>query len=231
LTQFAIFGLLYLVIIIILEWQRQTKPGCGIPVVLWCEVTFIIFFVQELLKLPILCMLRHPGRIEKYMITVILVILVVAISWIIYGYTIYFSDENNCQEVPATAGFLILMIILLFLGIFIMLAFLVLLCLFCCMCGMLANSSSEGEGNKELLKKIPGLSMIYDPEKFKTVDTCVICCEKFEKDDGKPITQLKCNEMHMFHTECITENIKAGSTKCPICREEIQSDDIVQMNN
>mgnify|MGYP000152922516 CR=1 FL=1 len=37
--------------------------------------------------------------------------------------------------------------------------------------------------------------------------------------------------MHIFHTECITENIRAGNTKCPLCNKEISSEDVMAMND
>lgn len=48
-------------------------------------------------------------------------------------------------------------------------------------------------------------------------ESCCICMDNF---DGTRNTTLKCG--HQFHTDCILENISAGSSnKCPLCRDEM----------
>lgn len=50
---------------------------------------------------------------------------VLLFAWTIYGYVIYFSDDNDCQERPGTSGWLIFMVILMVISL---LFFSVLLC-------------------------------------------------------------------------------------------------------
>jgi hypothetical protein len=65
---------------------------------------------------------HYEYRIHFYIATWIL-FTGVLVAWIIYGYVIYFSDDNDCQTHSDTSGWLICMIILLFIGLFIILAF------------------------------------------------------------------------------------------------------------
>jgi len=194
----AFFGLLYLVVIIVAEWWRRTHTGCGIPVVLFCEVVFILGFVNELLLIPILCMTGNAVRIGIYYSIVSVSFLLVFIGWVIYGYVIYFSDDNNCQDNPHTAGWLIFMIILLFVGILVMIFLAFIFCLLCCVCCM--DKKQQGENEEQatrIIDKIPGLRTMYDPSRFSN-DTCRICLEKFKPEDQN-IIQLKCHDLHIFH--------------------------------
>lgn len=72
--------------------------------------------------------------------------------------------------------------------------------------------------------------MAYDPDATTNTAHCVICMDKFSDDKDKDLVQLKCNQDHIFHKECIEQNIKSGSKKCPICREEIIIDDDMGMD-
>ena len=53
--------------------------------------------------------------------------------------------------------------------------------------------------------------------------TCAICMDDFKA--GDKVTQLKCNEGHIFHTECIVMWIQQGKNSCPICRAPIENID------
>jgi len=67
------------------------------------------------------------------------------VVWIIIGYTIYFSEKNECQDSPDQFGWLVFMVILIFFGFFMLVGFLVLICVLCCLGGALAaGSGSEG---------------------------------------------------------------------------------------
>jgi len=76
---------------------------------------------------------------------------------------------------------------------------------------------------KQVYKKVinnKGLSklkkIIYDDSKFETKE-CVISMEEFK--NGDEITQLPCN--HIFHSTFIETWLKDESSKCPICRFEL----------
>lgn len=99
-------------------------------------------------------------------------------GWIIYGLMIYFSEDNDCQSSPDNFGWLVLMVILLFFGLFaliiIILGGLLISCIVCCL------GAGKGDGVKQM---IDGLTKnIYDPEQFTHTDECAICLLKFDKD-------------------------------------------------
>ena len=48
---------------------------------------------------------------------------------------------------------------------------------------------------------------------------CPICWCDFHRNEF--VTTLHCNEMHIFHTECIEQWIRRGQNSCPLCRQQI----------
>jgi hypothetical protein len=61
----------------------------------------------------------------------------------------------------------------------------------------------------------------FDPNKFKFENECKICLMEYEADDE--ITQLKCDERHYFHSDCIIRWISEGKNNCPLCRKPIEN--------
>jgi hypothetical protein len=49
--------------------------------------------------------------------------------------------------------------------------------------------------------------------------SCVICQEDFKEDDQ--VTNVKCTNNHIFHTDCIKPWLTQMSKKCPTCREDL----------
>ena len=134
-------------------------------------------------------MLNNPECVIKYIVTYMAIMITIFIAWIIYGYMLYFGDDNNCQENPHTAGWLVFMIILLFIGIIVIILVLIAACLLCCVCCMMKSQEAEaGEKKLGILDRIPQMKMLYDPDKFKNVNTCAICLEKFDSDPSKDFT-------------------------------------------
>ena len=62
--------------------------------------------------------------------------------------------------------------------------------------------------------KILDLKSTSEENKIKE---CFICMESFVENEV--ITKIKCN--HIFHKECIKPWLCKQSTKCPICRVEV----------
>ena len=119
-------AIILLIILLIAEYYRKSGVSCGIPVILWVEIFFAIYlglFIFNLFMLIVLytCWNDHV----KYQIAMYIVFGVLLFAWIIYGYVIYFSADNDCQDHPGTSGWLVFMVILLVLGL---LLFTILLC-------------------------------------------------------------------------------------------------------
>ena len=60
------------------------------------------------------------------------------------------------------------------------------------------------------IKNVPGIqSFIRKKSKpFNKViaievDTCAICIDEFEENDGRLVAELNCDERHIFHVECL----------------------------
>lgn len=46
----------------------------------------------------------------------------------------------------------------------------------------------------------------------------MICCEDFTED--AIVSELNCDERHIFHTECLTEWMRQ-KTICPLCKRTV----------
>jgi hypothetical protein len=69
---------------------------------------------------------------------------------------------------------------------------------------------------------LPGLGNLLEFE-----DTCAICCDEFQQNEGAPMLQpLACG--HVFHHGCLSEWFesqwaKHGFASCPMCRSSVLS--------
>ena len=63
-------------------------------------------------------------------------------------------------------------------------------------------------------------SVKYEKSRFKDIATnCVICLVDFH--EGDEVTLLRCDRRHTFHYECIVSWFKSNQLHCPICRVEV----------
>ena len=94
---FIYFFILALVITIIVLCHYYGNY-CGIPLHLWLDVYVIIVCIRYLTIdwLDILVVGYRPFWMFDWECIKILVLLTVLVAWLIYGYVIYFSDDNNC---------------------------------------------------------------------------------------------------------------------------------------
>jgi len=221
---------LLLILLLILEYQKKNGNSCGIPLILWLEVFFFIILISGLFELNLIWITRccHRYRIHYFLIQGgILAILVT--SWLIYGFIIYFSDDNDCQKNNDTCFWLVIMCIILFFGIFYILA---VCCLICCgpfIYCYIRNLMEQQQGpthisGGQIDTVVQGLSRTtYDPQRFNYESSCKICMVDYDETDE--ITQLKCDPRHYFHSECIIRWIQEGHNDCPFCRQPIEDID------
>lgn len=108
--------------------------GCGIPLYIWIigDLSLSILTFTFLLFIP--CMFpRYFMHVRTLLIVWVLVFYWIHTGWIVWGYVIYFSDDNDCATKNYTRGWMIFMIILLFLGLItVIMAIILLFCLCCC---------------------------------------------------------------------------------------------------
>lgn len=91
---------------------------------------------------------------------------------------------------------------------------------------VLNNSLMEKKVYKKVLSDKGLLELkkiIYDENKYETKE-CVISMEEF--NNGDEIIQLPCK--HIFHSEPIKTWLKEESSKCPVCRYEL---DYIEIKN
>lgn len=63
--------------------------------------------------------------------------------------------------------------------------------------------------------------------KAKESDKCIICFTEFVESDE--VSELKCDERHIFHTDCIKQWMQSdaeNNLKCPICKREVNVDGV-----
>lgn len=95
--EFWVFGVIYAIVITIAEIYRQDTEDCGIPVILWNEIFFalllgkLIFVSCTYFGLRGMCSL---GCSLAWYIAWSAVFLLALFGWVIYGYIIYFDDDN-----------------------------------------------------------------------------------------------------------------------------------------
>lgn len=86
-----------LIIIVICEVSRRKDHQCGIPVQLWVEVFFIVALIYVLLTLNELWIIRcAPRSLLLWFIILVTIFLLAYTILTIWGYAIYFSDDNDC---------------------------------------------------------------------------------------------------------------------------------------
>ena len=132
------FGCCLVIITIILSCLIVTtkdKEGCNVPIITWLFVFFIIVILMYFVTLMVICCNARNWMIQNLCWTIVFYIFI--LIWVIYGWTLYASEDDNCGEVEATRGWWIFFIIILsfytagFLLIIILLA--ILGCCICCM--------------------------------------------------------------------------------------------------
>jgi hypothetical protein len=125
--------------------KMNVEEDCGIDPISWVQLYFSILLFGAFLEVLIYFFLKcHCSTkcVLAYYGTVVVLTLLTLIVHIIIGYTIYFSDENKCQDSPDQFGWLVFMVILLFFGIFLIIGFFIMLCVFCCVGAALSGQPS-----------------------------------------------------------------------------------------
>lgn len=64
-------------------------------------------------------------------------------AWFVYGYTIFYSDKNNCDDIPETAFLNSIMFVILFIGYFLGLMYLMILFTLPCIYMMMRDQADN----------------------------------------------------------------------------------------
>ena len=137
-TSAACSLLCFLILFGVIAFNASKSEGCGIPVWTWLEVYFALSLLFSFFLMPFFLCLRvmHPLKALSWLLVLILIWAILLASWIIYGYSIYFSEDNNCNEHADTSVALVFMCIFLIFGLLIILVAAILLfavpIIYCC---------------------------------------------------------------------------------------------------
>lgn len=115
-----IIGLvLFFVTFFVIWWAKNNTEGCGIDVFTWLQVFLSIATLGTLILCPILCCMRanHPLTAITTILVLTCLLTIALAAWVIYGYVIYFSDDNDCQKMYDTSIALVFMCIFLICGL------------------------------------------------------------------------------------------------------------------
>ena len=216
-----------MLLLLLFEWilqdYKREVHGCGIPVIWWIQVLFVIQYGRVLIDLNLLWIvrIRRNWALWFRLLTFFLQQFLSA-TWTIYGMNLYFSDKNDCQEYPDSQTALIWMVIFMFFG-FLALLFMLLLAIILPLAYFYLRNHQpaadvQGDQISQVISRLQQSS--YNP--MAQEDTmCQICMEDYKTEDM--VTTLKCSTKHMFHSKCIIEWIQNGHNTCPMCRAQIEN--------
>jgi hypothetical protein len=110
---------LFLLFFFLLWWAKNNTNGCGIDVFTWLQVFLGISTLGSCILLPIVfcLMTQHPLDAFACALCSACFLTIALAVWIIYGYVIYFSPDNNCQRAYDTSVALVFMAIFLVCGL------------------------------------------------------------------------------------------------------------------
>lgn len=196
-------------IIVAAVWMVK-KKSCDIPLYIWIIGFFgliIFIYLTVLFWLPGLYSENSKRNAYCAVFWAILGLWLIS-GWVIYGYMIYFSDDNNCGQKADTRGWMIFMIILLFLGFFYIILALVVLCCLCCCCGPLTTWAEDMEKrcreDPECYVDELDYTALFQG-KIKHVESQCCKCNKPISGEDEGITEYKmCG--HRCHTACVKDD-------------------------
>lgn len=102
----------------------------------------------------------------------------------------------------------------------------------CIVCFFLSAGRQQRDARaRQLRERLPVVNKVIDrlnrnkkqftnlSQKAKSQESCIICMEEFKADSE--ISELTCDERHIFHTTCLQEWMKQ-SLICPLCKTDVQ---------
>lgn len=221
----------------IYDKQMKKKTSCGIPVMYWLEMFFIIFGLRSLSQLARIYVIQNFYRFrQRYELSRLVLIDGAIIAWLVYGNTLFYSKKNDCEKYEATEGLNDLMQVILILGYLMMAMYLIILCSIPFLYYYIQSINEQrriisGQINQDQVPSVlESLSRVaYNPNEFTHENQCSICLTDYAEMDI--VTQLLCDKRHYFHTKCLEQWIQNGQNQCPLCRKPIQCADEAFVEN
>ena len=177
--------------------------------------------IPALIVIMVLTTTRRITFFQVELITAILIIPSVAWHWIIIQR--FFIEGNNCKTAASVLWTMHLILVVESIWFYIKL-WVITVFLFCSAALHLIKQYTERRARENQSRQAYDVLMRedkwtvshtnIDPEEF-----WIICMESF--DDNLKITQLPCNEKHIYHSKCIAD-WAITNPKCPLWNTDIE---------
>ena len=186
---------------------------------MWLKVFFALFGLRSFFQLLKIFVIRNFFQYQHvYEIVRLFLIDGILIIWLLYGNSLYYSEQNDCRKNERTRFIVDFMGAILFVGYLLISLYLLLICTVPCLYLYVRHHMNiqmrlQQEAELRRLSQVPqilsSLSRVpFDEELFTHEDKCSICLGEYAENDL--ITQLRCDGRHYFHTTCIENWIKQG---------------------
>mmetsp|Transcript_5861 Transcript_5861/g.9461 ORF Transcript_5861/g.9461 Transcript_5861/m.9461 type:complete len:120 (+) Transcript_5861:542-901(+) len=104
----------------------------------------ILFFSRSIFPLAKIFVIRqYPEYRLTFDVAAFAICNGLMICWMVYGFEIYFSDDNDCDNVNSTAFFSAIMFVILFIGYFICFVYLMIACTVPCLYCMIRDQAEQ----------------------------------------------------------------------------------------
>lgn len=152
-------------------------------------------------------------------------------AWYVYGNTFHYTAQAmECRQLnPQMEQLWTLMMVIIAFGYLYFVVYGIVCCVLSCICCcVMCMAPGQGNNTQEMVARIPYAQTIAGlnkksfgnvREQAKNMKECVICSLEYKDDDT--IAELKCDERHYFHQECLEEWLKR-KLECPLCKKPVQ---------
>ena len=120
---------LCIIMLTVLQIIRHYDPkGCGIPVREWLMGFFMLYFSRSTYQMIKIWVVRNYNSYKFYYDVAAFILANGSMAvWLYYGYDMFYSDANNCDNFDSTAFLNSLMFVILFIGYFLCFVYLMIL--------------------------------------------------------------------------------------------------------
>ena len=140
---FACCASIVLIILVCLWVTTKDSEGCGVPLFIWFYVFFGVILLNLIVDFSIVCCGGQNWAMHKLISSAVFGIFL--FIWLIYGWVIIGSSDDDCSAHKDTKGWWIFLIIIL---IFFTIIFAILLCLLCCLCILFCCVANRDDPNR-----------------------------------------------------------------------------------
>ena len=176
-------GLLALTLIILYFIKYYFPKGCGIPIREWLMIFACLYFSRSSFQLIKVWVIKYMNQYKLwYDIAAFVICNGAMIGWMYYGYVLFYSEKNDCDNYDDTAFLNSIMFVILFIGYFLGFVYLMVLLTVPCLYLLIRDQAENnriragGVGQSQvpmILASLPRTQ--YDPQIFQHENNCIIC--------------------------------------------------------